>query len=124
MHNTKTGISSEELKDIVIKGMQEKKAEKIAVLDLQHIKNAVADYFIVCSANSGNHLDAISDSVVDEVIKEHNEKPNHKEGEQDQTWQLLDYVNVVAHIFLKDSREFYSLEDLWGDAHIHFIEDE
>lgn len=122
MNNTQARIPSEILQDLVVRGMQEKKAEKIAVLNLKHINNAVADFFIICSANSGNHLDAISDAIIDQVIKGNNEKPYHKEGEQDQTWILLDYVNVVAHIFLENSREFYALEDLWGDAHIRYIE--
>ncbi|HEY8400664.1 MAG TPA: ribosome silencing factor, partial [Cytophagaceae bacterium] len=102
------------LNDLIIQGMLEKKASDITVLDLKNIKGAVADYFIICSANSDTQADAISESVEKEVYKATSQSPWHKEGLEHKEWILLDYVDVVAHIFKKERREFYGLEDLWG----------
>lgn len=116
MKERKDMISSEELSKLVVKGMQEKKASDIVILDLKKVKNAVADYFIVCSGNSDTQVDAISDSVEKEVYKGSLQDPWNKEGKENKEWILIDYVDVVAHIFRKERREFYTLEDLWGDA--------
>jgi len=114
---------TEKLSQLVVKGMQEKKATEIAVMDLRSVKNAVADFFIVCSGNSDKQLDAIADSIKEEVRKGLKEDPWHSEGKNNKEWMLLDYTNVVAHIFRRDKRTFYSLEKLWGDAKITEIED-
>jgi ribosome-associated protein len=116
--------NSETLSDIIVKGMQEKKASDIIVMDLRKIKNAVADFFVICSGNSDKQLDAISDSIDAEVYKKFQENPWHTEGKNNKEWMLLDYINVVAHVFRKDRREFYALERLWGDADITEIDDE
>ncbi|MDH5598832.1 MAG: ribosome silencing factor [Cyclobacteriaceae bacterium] len=110
--------SSKILSEFVIKGMQEKKALDIVLLDLREIKNAFADFFIICSGNSDTQLEAIANSIDEEVYKGLKENPWHIEGRENKEWMLLDYVSVVAHIFKKDKREFYSLENLWGDAKI------
>ena len=115
-------LSSEKLSQVVVKGMQEKKAEEIRVLNLKHIANSVADYFVVCSGNSDTHIDAIADSVEDEVVKTDGQTPWHKEGTNNKSWILLDYVDVVVHIFAKESRSFYGIEDLWADAEVTDIE--
>ena len=115
-------LSSEKLSQVVVKGMQEKKAEEIRVLNLKHIANSVADYFVVCSGNSDTHIDAIADSVEDEVVKTDGQAPWHKEGTNNKSWILLDYVDVVVHIFAKESRSFYGIEDLWADAEVTDIE--
>jgi ribosome-associated protein len=104
--------------------MQEKKAMDIVVMDLRKVKNAVADFFVICSGNSERQLDAIADSVDQEVFKELKENPWHTEGKNNKEWMLLDYIDVVVHVFKKDRREFYSLERLWGDADITRIEDD
>ncbi len=122
MEVRKEKINSEELSKIVVKGMQEKKATNIVVMDLKGIKNAVADYFVICSGNSDTQIDAISESIEGEVYKNARQDPWHKEGKQNKEWILLDYVDVVAHVFKKDRRSFYALEDLWGDAVIDFVE--
>jgi ribosome-associated protein len=114
---------SKKLSEVVVKGMQEKKASNIIVLDLRSVKNAVADFFVICSGNSDTQLDAIADSVDKEVSKTLAQNPWHREGTQNKEWMLLDYVDVVAHIFKPDKREFFSLENLWGDAQITQIED-
>lgn len=113
----------EKLSDLIVKGMQEKKATDIVVMDLRKVKNAVADFFIICSGSSDRQLDAIADSVDEFVFKGMKENPWHVEGKNNKEWMILDYINVVAHIFRKDRRSFYSLEKLWGDADITEIED-
>lgn len=114
---------SERLSQLVVKGMQEKKASNIVVLDLRNVKNAVADFFVIGTGNSDKQLDAIADSVSEEVYKGLKETAWHTEGKNNKEWMLLDYTSVVAHIFRKDLRTFYSLERLWGDAEITEIED-
>ena len=116
--------NSSYLKSVVIEGMQERKATNIVVLDLKKVKNAVADYFVICTGNSDTQLDAISNSVEEMVYKKLKQDPWHKEGKQNKEWVLIDYVDVVAHVFKKDKREFFALEELWGDAELIHIENE
>jgi len=110
--------SAEKLTKAIVSGMQEKKAQDIIIMDLRHVKNAVADFFVICSGTSDKQLAAIADSVEEEVSKEMEENPWHREGRQNKEWMLIDYINVVAHIFRKDKRNFFALEKLWGDAEI------
>lgn len=116
--------TSQKLSKLIVKGMQEKKANNIVLMDLRKVKNAVADFFVICSGNSDKQLDAIADSVDAEVYKGLEENPWHVEGKNNKEWMILDYTNVVAHIFRKDRRSFYALEKLWGDAEITEIEED
>lgn len=109
-------VGSKELCDAIVEGMQENKAKDIVVLDLRKISNAVCDYFVICSGESSTQVDGISSSVTRHTRKELKEKPWHIEGKTNSEWILLDYINVVVHIFYKDARPFYDLEDLWADA--------
>ncbi|MBX9852291.1 MAG: ribosome silencing factor [Cytophagaceae bacterium] len=120
----KKDAKKDNLQELIVHGMKEKKASDITIIDLKSIKNAVADYFIICSGNSDTQVEAITDSIENEVYKITSQDPWHKEGRENNEWVLLDYVNVVAHVFLKDRRKFYSLEELWGDAKIINIENE
>ena len=122
MTKKRKGVSSEALSEVIVKGMQEKKATDIVVIDLRKVKNAVADFFIICSGNSDKQIDAISDSVDEEVYKALKENPWHIEGKNNKEWMLIDYADVVAHIFRKDRRAHYALEKLWGDAEITEVE--
>ncbi|MDG1849849.1 MAG: ribosome silencing factor [Flavobacteriales bacterium] len=106
------------LVDVIVKGMQEKKAENITVIDLREIDNAVCDYFVISNANSNTQVNAIADSVQKETLETLGDKAWHKEGTDAAEWILMDYVNVVAHIFQTPVRDFYALEELWGDAEI------
>ena len=123
MTKKKKQADSEKLSKAVVSGMQEKKASEIVVMDLREIKNAVADFFIVCSGSSDKQLDAIAGSIDDEVFKKLKENPWQMEGRSNKEWVILDYITVVAHIFRKDRRQFYSIERLWGDAKITEVED-
>jgi ribosome-associated protein len=121
MKHNKIQDNSDILAELVVKGMQERKAADIVVLNLKSLKNAVADYFIIASASSDTQLDAIATSIEEEVYKLTNENPWQSEGRTNREWVVLDYVDVVAHIFLKDKRSFYALEELWGDAEITHV---
>lgn len=124
MPNRRKANHSEKLSRLIVKGMQEKKANDIVVMDLRKVRNAVADFFVIASGNSDKQLDAIADSIDEEVYKTLKESPWHTEGKNNKEWMLLDYINVVAHIFKKDIRTFYALEKLWGDADITEIDEE
>lgn len=110
------------LVDKIIDGMEDRKAENITVLDLREIENSICEFFIICEGNSNTQVKAIADSIEELVRKELNEKPWHIEGTDTSEWVLMDYVNTVAHVFQKSTREFYDLEGLWGDAQITAIE--
>lgn len=115
--------TSDILANIVICGMQEAKAVEIVSLDLRNIETSVCDFFIVCHGTSNIHTSAIADSVIKETIKTYNEKPWNKEGFTNGDWILLDYGNIVAHIFQKNVRDYYNIEKLWGDANIRQIKE-
>lgn len=100
----------------IIKAIQDKKGENIVSLDLRKIPEASADFFIVCEASSTTQVKAICDSVEDRVRTECGELPYKHEGRQALQWVLIDYVNVVVHVMIPDTRKFYKLEELWSDA--------
>lgn len=100
----------------IIKAIQEKKGDQIVSLDLRKIHEAVADFFIICEATSQTQLRAIADSIEDNVKKHCGESPYHHEGRPAAQWILMDYINVVVHVMLPDSRKFYKLEEMWSDA--------
>ncbi len=119
----KKKIAKIDLKDAIVNGMQEKKGHKITILDLRKLKSAMADYFVICHANSDKQVNAIADSVEEIVRKQTGEKPWHVEGSEQSEWILLDYFDVVVHVFKEEKREFYGIEELWGDAEITIIPD-
>ena len=116
-------VSSQDVCQVVAKGMMEKKGQEVAILDLRKVKNAIADFFVICSGTSDTQVDAIADSVEHEVYKAVEENPWHKEGKTNREWILIDYVDVVAHVFNKDRRKYYDLEELWGDAEFTILEE-
>lgn len=107
----------------IIKGIHEKKGQNVLKIDLRKLENRITDYFIICHASSTTQVSALSDSIDDIVRKEALEKPLHIEGLDNCFWVLIDYGNVVVHIFLEEYRSFYSLESLWADAEIETAED-
>lgn len=106
------------ISELAIHGMQEKKGNDLVRLDLRNINSSVADYFVVCHADSTTQVKALAGSVEDEIYKALQIEPWRKEGLEHGEWILLDYVDVVVHIFRTDKREYYGVEDLWGDAEI------
>tara|TARA_R110002073_G_scaffold53840_4_gene138884 strand:+ start:88527 stop:88895 length:369 start_codon:yes stop_codon:yes gene_type:complete len=115
---TKKPVSADDLISVIIKGIDDVKGEDIQLLDLREIENTVCDYFVICSGNSNTQVNAISGSIQKTVGKELKDKPWHIEGQNNSEWVLMDYVNVVVHVFQKHVREFYDIESLWGDAKI------
>lgn len=111
------------LLDAIVLGMQEKKAKNITVINLDGLENRVCDYFVICDADSTTHVNAIADSLEETVMKKTGEKPYHSEGYQNAEWILIDYVNIVAHVFMRETREFYNIEGLWGDGETTYIKD-
>jgi len=108
------------LSELAIYGIQEKKGNDIVRLDLRNIFSSVSDYFVICHADSSTQVKAIANSVEEEILKATQQDPWRKEGLEYGEWILLDYIDVVVHIFRTDKREFYGVEDLWGDAEIKF----
>ena len=123
MNSSLVRQDSDTLAEVVVRGMQERKGTDIVVLNLKELKNAVADYFVICSASSDTQLDALARSVEEEVEKLTGQNPWQSEGRTNREWILLDYVDVVVHVFLRDRRQFYALEELWGDAEFTYIEE-
>jgi len=118
---TKKNVSADDLIAVILKAIDEIKGEDIQILDLREIENTVCDYFIICSGTSNTHVNAISGIIQKQVGKLSKEKPWHVEGEGNAEWILIDYVNVVVHVFQRNTREYYDIESLWGDAKITLI---
>ena len=106
--------------ELAIFGIQEKKGNDIVRLDLRNIFSSVTDYFVICHADSTTQVKAIANSIEEEIFKAIQQEPWRKEGLEYGEWILLDYINVVVHIFRTDKREFYGVEDLWGDAEVKY----
>ena len=102
--------------------MQDTKGEDILIFDLSQIENSVAQTFIICSGNSNTQVSAIAGNIEKKVRNDLQDRPWHVEGNENALWVLLDYVSVVVHVFQRETREYYDIEELWGDAKITKIE--
>lgn len=118
MSKKKNTEISNKLAEVIVFGMQEKKACDIVKLDLRDIHATLSDYFVICHADSHAQIQAIAKSVEEEVYKSFGQDVWRKEGQENGEWILLDYVDVVVHIFKGEKRSHYRIEDLWGDAKI------
>ena len=114
--------NTKELVGTILESINNIKGEDIVVLDLQEIETAVTDYFIVCSANSNTQVAAIAGAVEKNVRNSLKDRPLHVEGKENAQWVLIDYVNVVVHIFQTETRAYYDIESLWNDAKTVTIE--
>ncbi len=114
--NSQVVESARELVNAVVEGIQEKKGVNITVLDLTSVENTISSFFVICDGDSNVHVDAISDSIEEYVRKKVEEKPYHIEGRENAQWILLDYFDVVVHVFQRSARSFYNLESLWADG--------
>ncbi|MDH7914490.1 ribosome silencing factor [Winogradskyella sp. SYSU M77433] len=119
---TKEKASADQLITTIIAGIEEVKGKEITILDLREIENTVCDYFIVCEGTSNTQVNAIVNSIQKLVSKTLKDKPWHVEGTDNAEWVLIDYVNVVVHVFQKHIRDYYDIESLWGDAKTTQIE--
>ena len=113
---------SDVLTNTIIESIKEHKGKEVISLNLKNIETAVCDFFIICHGTSNTHISSIVQNVRKDVSKLLLEKPWHIEGENNQEWILMDYFDVVVHIFNKEKRDFYKLENLWADAQIKYIE--
>ncbi|NNE32112.1 MAG: ribosome silencing factor [Winogradskyella sp.] len=119
---TKEKTNADQLITTIIGGIEEVKGKEITILDLREIENTVCDYFIVCEGTSNTQVNAIVNSIQKQVSKSLKDKPWHIEGSDNAEWVLMDYINVVVHVFQKHIREYYDIESLWGDAKTTEIE--
>ena len=118
----KKKASADELIALILQGIEDVKGHDIILLDLRDIENTVCDYFIICNGTSNTQVNAIVGSIQKIVSKAIQDKPWHIEGQDNAEWVLMDYVNVVVHVFQKHIRDFYDIEGLWGDAKFTAIE--
>lgn len=109
--------------DSIVRGLFEMKGEKVALIDLRKIENRMCDWFVISHANSTKQVDSLAWSVEDVVRKETGVKPYHVEGKENCIWVLLDYGDILVHIFQQPYREFYDLESLWADGRVTYLED-
>jgi ribosome-associated protein len=119
---TKHKSNADQLITTILSGIEDVKGNEITILDLREIENTVCDYFIICEGTSNTQVNAIVNSIQKKVSKELKDKPWHIEGNSNAEWVLMDYVNVVVHVFQKHIREYYNIESLWGDAKTTVIE--
>lgn len=116
-------VKKQVLIDKIVEAIQDLKGEDIMIFDLSGIENSVAETFIICSGNSNTQVSALAGSIEKKVRNDLKERPWHVEGTENALWVLVDYVTVVVHIFQKHIREYYEIEELWGDAKITKIEE-
>ena len=119
---SKENISSDVLISTILEGIEDVKGKDIKILDLRDIENTVCDYFIICEGNSNTQVNAIVNAVQKKVSKTLKDHPWHVEGSENAEWVLMDYIDVVVHVFQKHIRQFYDIEGLWGDAKTTVIE--
>ncbi len=111
------------LLDKIVEGIQEKKGEKITIIDMSKLENYVCRYFVICQGKSNTHVSAIADSVKDYVRGQMRIKPFATDGYENAQWIALDYGDIIVHVFQPEIRDFYKLESLWEDAKITQIRD-
>lgn len=116
-------MTDHKLGEAVINAIQDRKGKKIVDIDLSSLETAPAREFIVCQGNSTSQVSAIADNIREEVRQKLNIKPYNYDGYRNSQWIVIDYGDVMVHIFLPDTREFYNIEDLWSDAKIEAIPD-
>lgn len=118
----KENSNADQLITTILSGIEDVKGKEITILDLRDIENTVCDYFIICEGTSNTQVNAIVNSIQKKVSKELKDNPWHVEGSDNAEWVLIDYVNVVVHVFQKHVRQYYDIESLWGDAKTTVIE--
>ena len=105
----------------IINSIQEVKGDEVCTIDLRNVENNFCSYFVICNGTSNTHVNSIVGSIQKKISKELKEKPYNTEGEENAEWVLIDYVDIVVHVFQKNVRSYYKLEELWGDALINKI---
>lgn len=116
MRKKKQSENTESVLNIIIETIKETKGKEIVSMDMRNTMSAITDYFVICHGTSKTQVDAIANKIIENVKKEYNQTPYNKEGFENSEWILIDYVDIVVHIFLAPIRSFYQLEELWADA--------
>ncbi|MBN1413498.1 MAG: ribosome silencing factor [Bacteroidales bacterium] len=116
--------NNNELVNCITEAILDKKGKEIVNINLMKLGYAMCDNFIICHGDSTTQVSAIAESVEDKVKEQTGIRITHREGIENAQWVLLDYGSIIVHIFVKGAREYYKLEDLWGDADITVIKDE
>ena len=118
MPRKKKKSNTEGLSDEIVAAMLDKKAKAPVIIDFTKIQNCIADFFIICHGTSKTHVEAIAENVIMDVKKKTGQVPWHKEGFENAEWILIDYSDIIVHVFQETPRKFYNLEQLWADAEI------
>lgn len=116
MRKKNENLNSEALVSAIVEIMQAQKGRNIVSINLREIGSSVTDYFVICHATSRTQVENLGDKIIDNISEKFGEKPFHREGFENAEWILIDYMNVVAHIFIEDRRNYYKVEELWADA--------
>ncbi len=124
MNKSINETEAEQLINAIVEGIQRKKGLELIKIDLTKINHTECKYFIICHGNSNTQVDAIAHSVEDTVEELINERAWHTDGYRNSLWILLDYADIMVHVFQKEARTFYDLENLWADAHIELIKED
>jgi ribosome-associated protein len=123
MGKRKPAENNEELVNIIVSAIQDKKGQSIVKIDLREIKNILCDYFVICQCESNTQVKAVSENIEREAYMKLKIEPHHIEGRENAQWILIDFFDVVVHVFQKEYRSFYKLEDLWSDGKTEVIKD-
>jgi ribosome-associated protein len=118
---TTSFVTDEALVDVIIEAIREKKGQRIVKIDLKEVKNTICDYFIICEGESNTQVNALADNIDKQTFLSLKNVPHHVEGRENAQWILLDYFSVIVHVFQKEQRGFYKLEDLWSDGKLEVI---
>jgi len=118
---TKSKEDTNPLLENIIEGIQKVKGNNISILDLREIPAAVTDYFVICDGSSNTQVESIADKIEEQTKKEMNQRAWKCEGKDQANWVILDYFNIVVHIFHKEKRSIYDLESLWADAKVREV---
>ena len=125
MKSKRTGLGkTNQLLELIIEGILERKGKDVVHIDLEKLDYAACDDFVICHGDSATQVRALADSVEDKLVDKLKIRVNHREGTENAQWILLDYGNTVVHIFVKTARDYYRLEELWGDAKVTMIHDD
>lgn len=115
--------AKEERLELILEALKEKKGKDITTINLEEVEHAVCDYFVICHGDSTTQVDALTDAVYQKLKSEFKINAHHIEGNDHSLWVLIDYFDIVVHIFLQEKRSFYNLEDLWADGVLERVED-
>lgn len=110
--------SGEDVNELIVQALVEKQGVDIVCIDLKSVHHVFFDYFIICTGNSKNHIETLCDFVQERTRRLANLRPVHVEGLENGEWVLLDYFNILVHIFCPEARKYYNIEALWSDADI------